>query len=78
MDLGNAGSHTIDTPPLTSDSAHVTKESLGRSTWLLLHTMAAQFPDQPDKSQQKDVKNLVSPSLVCFHYSTYSCILKFQ
>ena len=42
-----------------STSSHVTKETLGRSTWLLLHTMAAHYPDQPDKSQQKTMRNLV-------------------
>lgn len=35
------------------------KEELGRATWTLLHTMAAQFPDRPAPSQQRDVKNLV-------------------
>lgn len=52
-------SRLSDPPPLISASSHVTKESLGRSTWLLLHTMAAQYPDRPDKSQQKDVRNLI-------------------
>ena len=42
-----------------SISSHVTKETLGRSTWLLLHTMAAHYPDQPDKSQQKIMHNMV-------------------
>ncbi|KAL6779869.1 ERV1B [Auxenochlorella protothecoides x Auxenochlorella symbiontica] len=36
------------------------KEELGRATWTLLHTMAAQFPDRPAPSQQRDVKNLLS------------------
>ncbi|KAL6780197.1 ERV1B [Auxenochlorella protothecoides x Auxenochlorella symbiontica] len=35
------------------------KEELGRATWTLLHTMAAQFPDRPAPSQQRDVKNLI-------------------
>ena len=40
-----------------------TKEALGRSTWSLLHTLAAQFPERPSRGQQKDVRTLVlSPS----------------
>eukprot|EP00243_Klebsormidium_subtile_P002688 TRINITY_DN15463_c0_g1_i1.p1 TRINITY_DN15463_c0_g1~~TRINITY_DN15463_c0_g1_i1.p1 ORF type:complete len:199 (-),score=30.03 TRINITY_DN15463_c0_g1_i1:226-822(-) len=35
------------------------REELGRSTWTLLHMLAAQFPEQPTKQQQKDVKTLM-------------------
>ena len=38
----------------------VTREDLGRSTWLLLHTLAAQYPERPSKQQRKDVAALVS------------------
>lgn len=38
----------------------VSKEELGRATWTLLHTLAAQFPDRPTKQQQKDVKELMA------------------
>ena len=34
-------------------------EDLGRSTWLLLHTMAAHYPDSPSKAQRQDVKDLI-------------------
>ncbi|CAL8461726.1 g1257 [Coccomyxa elongata] len=37
----------------------VTKEDLGRATWLLLHTIAAQYPANPSKQQRKDVAALV-------------------
>ncbi|EIE25278.1 hypothetical protein COCSUDRAFT_9381, partial [Coccomyxa subellipsoidea C-169] len=37
----------------------VTKEDLGRATWLLLHTVAAQYPARPSKQQRKDVAALV-------------------
>ena len=35
------------------------KEELGRATWTLLHTLAAQFPETPTYSQQKDAQQLV-------------------
>ncbi|XP_057426859.1 FAD-linked sulfhydryl oxidase ERV1-like isoform X2 [Lotus japonicus] len=37
----------------------VTKEELGRATWTFLHTLAAQYPDNPTRQQKKDVKELV-------------------
>jgi Erv1 / Alr family len=39
----------------------VTKEVLGRSTWTLLHTLAAQYPINPTRSQERDVRTLVLP-----------------
>ncbi|KAF1858651.1 hypothetical protein Lal_00044684 [Lupinus albus] len=35
------------------------KEELGRATWTFLHTLAAQYPDNPTRQQKKDVKELV-------------------
>ncbi|KAI8554604.1 hypothetical protein RHMOL_Rhmol05G0110500 [Rhododendron molle] len=37
----------------------VTKEELGRATWIFLHTLAAQYPDKPTRQQRKDVKELM-------------------
>lgn len=37
----------------------VTREDLGRATWTLLHTLAAQYPDAPSRQQQRDVRSLV-------------------
>ena len=37
----------------------VTREELGQATWTLLHTLAAQFPEQPSRQQRKDAKQLV-------------------
>eukprot|EP00798_Chlamydomonas_sp_ICE-L_P013374 gene13374-19219_t len=50
--------------PQASDSAPpsqgaTSKAELGRATWTFLHTLAAQYPDQPSRQQQKDVKQLV-------------------
>ncbi|KAK7294715.1 hypothetical protein RJT34_17608 [Clitoria ternatea] len=40
-------------------AAPVSKEELGRATWTFLHTLAAQYPDNPTRQQKKDVKELV-------------------
>ena len=50
--------------PLTASAGtpaekYVSREELGRATWLLLHTLAAQYPDRPSKQQKKDVSTLV-------------------
>eukprot|EP00878_Enallax_costatus_P017384 GHUV01018258.1.p1 GENE.GHUV01018258.1~~GHUV01018258.1.p1 ORF type:complete len:161 (+),score=65.21 GHUV01018258.1:507-989(+) len=37
----------------------VTREELGRSTWVFLHTLAAQFPEHPSRQQQKDARQLI-------------------
>ncbi|KAK9810045.1 hypothetical protein WJX72_003903 [[Myrmecia] bisecta] len=44
------------TSPLGSQA---NKDELGRATWTLLHVLAAQFPEEPTRSQQKDVKTLI-------------------
>lgn len=44
---------------LGGDDEPSPREEVGRATWMLLHTIAAQFPDKPTKRQQQDVKTLV-------------------
>ena len=39
--------------------ARTAKEELGTSTWVFLHTLAAQYPDKPSTRQKRDVKNLI-------------------
>ncbi|XP_039137298.1 FAD-linked sulfhydryl oxidase ERV1 [Dioscorea cayenensis subsp. rotundata] len=41
-------------------AAPLTKEELGRATWTLLHTIAAQYPDNPTRQQKHDVKELMA------------------
>lgn len=55
----------VSATPLPAEQQHVsvgpvTREALGRSTWLLLHTLAAQYPSKPSKQQRKDVAALVA------------------
>ncbi|XWS62989.1 hypothetical protein CRYUN_Cryun06bG0058200 [Craigia yunnanensis] len=46
--------------PVKNSAAPVTKEELGRATWTFLHTLAAQYPENPTMQQKKDVKELMS------------------
>ncbi|PSS26134.1 FAD-linked sulfhydryl oxidase [Actinidia chinensis var. chinensis] len=46
-------------PSEDKSTTPVTKEELGRSTWIFLHTLAAQYPDNPTRQQRKDVKELM-------------------
>ncbi|KAG8073948.1 hypothetical protein GUJ93_ZPchr0006g45023 [Zizania palustris] len=38
----------------------LTREEVGRATWMLLHTIAAQFPDEPTRQQKRDAKELMA------------------
>ncbi|KAG2495687.1 hypothetical protein HYH03_006287 [Edaphochlamys debaryana] len=40
-------------------AAATAKAEVGRATWTLLHTLAAQFPQKPSRQQQKDARTLV-------------------
>ncbi|EPS60171.1 hypothetical protein M569_14634, partial [Genlisea aurea] len=81
----------ISTPPLSgereksdlgftelkkSSSSPTTKEELGRATWILLHTLAAQYPDKPTRQQKKDVKELMG--ILSRMYPCKECAQHFQ
>lgn len=40
------------------DNCPLDKDELGSKTWAFLHTMAAYYPDHPNKEQQSDMTNL--------------------
>jgi FAD-linked sulfhydryl oxidase len=46
--------------PTWGEGNRVTREELGRATWLFLHTLAAQYPDDPTRQQARDVRDLIS------------------
>ena len=46
--------------PLASSTEYVSKEELGRVTWLLLHSIASQYPDEPTEREKRDAKNLLN------------------
>lgn len=52
-----------DAPKVTNPAAIISKEELGRATWIFLHTLAVQYPKSPTKQQQKDVKTLVGAKI---------------
>ena len=54
-----ANNHLLSTSLGTPVDEYVSREELGRATWLLLHTLAAQYPDKPSKQQRKDVTAMV-------------------
>jgi len=51
-------------------------EALGRSSWTLLHTMAASYPERPSLQQQSDAKSFVSS--LSRLYPCYWCASDFQ
>ncbi|CAI7793454.1 unnamed protein product [Closterium sp. NIES-53] len=58
------------------EAGPATKEELGRATWTFLHTLAAQFPEKPNKQQQKDAKEFVT--LLARVYPCKICSYHFQ
>jgi hypothetical protein len=51
----------------SSASGPVSREELGRATWTLLHTLAAQYPEKPTRQQRRDAKRLVTAPVTCLH-----------
>lgn len=51
-------------------------ETLGRSTWTLLHSIAAQYPEQPSRGQQSDLLSFVG--LFSKLYPCWVCAEDFQ
>ncbi|KAK7745946.1 Flavin-linked sulfhydryl oxidase of the mitochondrial IMS [Cytospora paraplurivora] len=51
---------TTTTTPVATDDCPADVETLGRSTWTLLHSIAATYPTTPSPSQQNDVVGFVN------------------
>lgn len=58
-----ASSAPVRAPPRSTKrggaNARTPKEELGTSTWVFLHTLAAQYPSRPSARQKRDVVNLI-------------------
>ncbi|KAK4159650.1 ERV/ALR sulfhydryl oxidase [Cladorrhinum sp. PSN259] len=65
---------TTPKPKRTDCPADV--ETLGRSTWTLLHSIAATYPRTPTPSQQNDLKSFIS--LFSKFYPCWVCAEDFQ
>ena len=46
--------------PTWGEGKPVTRDELGRAMWLFLHTLAAQYPDDPTRQQERDTRDLIS------------------
>lgn len=46
-------------PASAAAAAGITREEIGRATWLFLHTLAAQYPERPTHRQRKDAAALM-------------------
>jgi FAD-linked sulfhydryl oxidase len=64
-----------DLPPRRADCPPDVDE-LGRSTWTLLHTMAAQYPERPTRGQQADAAGFVGA--LANLYPCWSCAGDFR
>ncbi|CAA6667401.1 unnamed protein product [Spirodela intermedia] len=56
----------------------LTKEEVGRCTWTLLHTIAAQYPEHPTREQKRDAKELVSYVIISRLYPCKECADHFK
>lgn len=54
-----SGLSAFTSPEFVDLSIPLSKETLGHSVWVFLHTMAARFPDQPDDEHQQAALNLI-------------------
>ena len=57
VDRNNHSSMTTSVPP-PANNCPVDREELGRSTWNLLHTIAAYYPDQPTVTEKESMRQL--------------------
>ncbi|KAK0386939.1 hypothetical protein NLU13_5252 [Sarocladium strictum] len=64
------------TPAPTTDDCPPDVETLGRSSWTLLHSIAAQYPEQPSRTQQNDLLGFVH--LFAKLYPCWTCAEDFQ
>ena len=58
-----AANQAIDEAPtiiLPESGCPLDKEELGRSTWDLIHTIAAYYPDSPSDADKENARNFIS------------------
>jgi len=62
--------------PSWGEGKPVTRDELGRAMWLFLHTLAAQYPDDPTRQQQRDSRDLIS--ILSRMYPCAECAAHFE
>eukprot|EP00553_Chaetoceros_curvisetus_P015549 CAMPEP_0204647918 /NCGR_PEP_ID=MMETSP0718-20130828/6896_1 /ASSEMBLY_ACC=CAM_ASM_000674 /TAXON_ID=230516 /ORGANISM="Chaetoceros curvisetus" /LENGTH=169 /DNA_ID=CAMNT_0051670613 /DNA_START=51 /DNA_END=557 /DNA_ORIENTATION=+ len=67
-DSSSKSEKTVECPP--------TKDAIGRSSWNLLHSMAAWYPNQPSQEEQNKMSQFMD-ALSIFYPCTY-CATDFQ
>lgn len=56
---GAASSSHATAAAATAADSPVSREEVGRATWLFLHTLAAQYPEHPTRQQRRDAQALM-------------------
>ncbi|KAH7029385.1 augmenter of liver regeneration [Microdochium trichocladiopsis] len=56
---GFGAAATAKSPPATPNDCPADVETLGRSTWTLLHSIAATYPKDPSPTQQSDLRTFL-------------------
>lgn len=56
---GAVAASTLSSPHPTPDDCPADVETLGRSTWTLLHSIAATYPKTPSAAQQSDLRTFM-------------------
>ena len=57
--MGQAAKTKTPAPPAQPSGCPPDVEELGRSTWTLLHTMTANYPERPSFQQQSETKQFL-------------------
>ena len=68
---GATGAAVASAAESSAAGGSVSREELGRATWTLLHTLAAQYPERPTRQQRKDAKQLVGDRQMFFLVMAY-------
>jgi FAD-linked sulfhydryl oxidase len=71
-----AAATSTSTPAQPANDCPADVETLGRSTWTLLHSIAASYPKTPSYKEQSDLKNFMS--LFSRLYPCWVCAEDFQ
>lgn len=72
----NLKSWRFNKPKTKEPECPLDRESLGRNTWSLLHTIAAKYPKRPTPEQKSDMKDFIR--LVSILYPCSWCAKEFR